>query len=390
MKKIYIKLCYTFIMMLTIVTLCACESKNSTIMPNDTSDGNRKIKIVATIFPIYDIVRNLISNDNYELTLLLDSGIDIHNFSPTAKDIAKLAEADLFIYVGGESDNWVDKTIESSQNNSIIRLNLMESLFYITKEEEVVVERKEIKEYDINSILEKAKDKRESDYEEERHRKLNNTQIDILKNIKIKEENESVADPDITGPIDELNTEEKTIVDLIQDIQKNSKKSKEKKEDLFSDLMGGSDDTIVAPIEEEATQDDLKEVLLTITQDLESIKQPESEFTHEINLEKEALKEQKNNELTKELESIDLSKDLANLDETSELTEEAPRITEVDKSFYTNSMAFNKADFEGYEDLEKGVKKSSIVTKIAIAFIIILLIATIVLILNFIFDWNLI
>lgn len=138
MKKIYIKLCYTFIMMLTIVTLCACESKNSTIIPNDTSDGNRKIKIVATIFPIYDIVRNLIPDDNYELTLLLDSGIDIHNFSPTAKDIAKLAEADLFIYVGGESDNWVDKTIESSQNNNIIRLNLMESLFYITKEEEVV------------------------------------------------------------------------------------------------------------------------------------------------------------------------------------------------------------------------------------------------------------
>lgn len=138
MKKIYIKLCFTFIMMLTIVTLCACESKNSTIIPNDTSDGNRKIKIVATIFPIYDIVRNLIPNDNYELTLLLDSGIDIHNFSPTAKDIGKLAEADLFIYVGGESDSWVDKTIESSQNNSIIRLNLMESLFYITKEEEVV------------------------------------------------------------------------------------------------------------------------------------------------------------------------------------------------------------------------------------------------------------
>lgn len=138
MKKIYIKLCYILIMMLTIVTLCACESKNSTIIPNDTSDGNRKIKIVATIFPIYDIVRNLIPNDNYELTLLLDSGIDIHNFSPTAKDIAKLAEADLFIYVGGESDNWVDKTIESSQNNRIIRLNLMESLSHITKEEEVV------------------------------------------------------------------------------------------------------------------------------------------------------------------------------------------------------------------------------------------------------------
>ena len=55
-------------------------------------------------------------------------------------------------------------------------------------EEEVVVERKEIKNYDINSILEKAKDNRESDYEENRYRKINNTQIDILKNIKIKDE----------------------------------------------------------------------------------------------------------------------------------------------------------------------------------------------------------
>ena len=312
------------------------------------------------------------STDMSELSRIkTNTNVSVISDAPKEIDLDKIRN-----YVASMND-------EKEEKRSRVSLEL-------PKEEEVVVERKEIKEYDINSILEKAKDKRESDYEEERHRKLNNTQIDILKNIKIKEENENVVDPDITGPIDELNTEEKTIVDLIQDIQKNSKNSKEKKEDLFSDLMGGSDDTIVAPIEEEATQDDLKEVLLTITQDLESIKQPESEFTHEINLEKEALKEQKNNELTKELESIDLSKDLANLDETSELTEEAPKITEVDKSFYTNSMAFNKADFEGYEDLEKGVKKSGIVTKIAIGVIIILLIATIVLILNFIFDWNII
>ena len=57
----------------------------------------------------------------------------------------------------------------------------------LPKEEDVVVERKEVKSYDINSILEKARDSRESDYEEERYRKINNTQIDILKNIKIKD-----------------------------------------------------------------------------------------------------------------------------------------------------------------------------------------------------------
>ena len=250
----------------------------------------------------------------------------------------------------------------------------------LPKEEEVVVHRKEIKDYDINSILEKARDKREVDYEEDRHRKLNNTQIDILKNIKIKENIEE-KDPDITEPIDELNTEEKTIVDLIQDIQNNSKNNKEEKKDLFSDLMGDNEDTIVmAPIEEEATKDNIKEALLDITQDLESIKQPENEFTHEINLEKNALKELKKIELTDDLEKL----------EDEGTTSDVPRITEVDKSFYTNSMTFNKSDFEGFEELEKGVKKSSLITKLAIGFIVILLIATIVLILNFIFDWNLI
>ncbi len=251
----------------------------------------------------------------------------------------------------------------------------------LPKEEEIHVERKETKDYDVNSILEKAKDSRETDYENDRHRKLSSTQIDILKNIKITEEVEEESDPDITGPIDELNTEEKTIVDLIQDIQSNSSKNKGK--DLFADLMG-DDDTVVMPMmEEKNDKESLKEALLDITQDLESIKEPDSDFTQEINLEKEALKEAKSvNEET-------IEKDLDEITDSDD-TEEVPRITEVDKSFYTNSMSFNKSDFDGFEELENGVKKSSMFTKVAIFIIILLLVATVILILNFIFDWNLI
>ena len=245
----------------------------------------------------------------------------------------------------------------------------------LPKEEEVVVDRKEIKNYDINSILEMARDKRESDYEEDRHRKINNTQIDILKNIKIKNDVfEEEKDEDLTGPIDELdelNTEEKTIVDLIQDIQSHGKKK-----DLFADLMAddGEETTVLAPIEEEATQDDMKEVLLNMTKDLESIKLPENEFTHEINLEKEAL-------MNKQNEEDEFGEEDSN-DETS------PKIKEIDKSFYTNSVSFDKSDFEGFEDIENGAKKTSALTKLAIVFIIILLLATIFLILNFVLEWN--
>lgn len=243
-------------------------------------------------------------------------------------------------------------------------------------EEEVVVERKEIKNYDINSILEKAKDNRESDYEENRYRKINNTQIDILKNIKIKDEIvEEDVDPDLTGPIDELNTEEKTIVDLIQDIQSHGKN---KKKDLFEDLMGDSEETtVLSPVEEEE-RNGLKDALVEMTQELEDIKIPENEFTQEINLEKEAVK--------KGLEDLD-EKELT-LELTNTLTEEAPKIKEIDKSFYSSSMTFNKSDFEGFDDIEKGVKKNSALTRLAVIFIIILLLVTVFLILNFTLDWN--
>ena len=241
----------------------------------------------------------------------------------------------------------------------------------LPEENEVVIERKEEKDYDINSVLERAKDNRETDYEEDRHRKLNNTQIDILKSIKIQKDNNDLTDP--IDSIDELNTQEKTIVDLIQNIKKNSKESKE---DLFEELMSGNDNTMVMPpIEEDARDDSIKQELLNMTQELELIKQPENEFTKEISAEKNSIKDNKSND------SLDLT-----LDETDGV----PKITEVDKSFYTNSTTFNKSDFEGFDDLEKETKKSGVFTKIAVFLIIILLIATIFLILNFIFEWNLI
>ena len=236
----------------------------------------------------------------------------------------------------------------------------------------MVVERKEEKDYDINSVLARARGNREVDYEEDRHRKLNNTQIDILKSIKIKEEKLEEKDDDLTGPIDELNTEEKTIVDLIQNIQSNSKK--EPKKDLFEDLMADNDNTVVmAPINEEVNKENLKEALLDITQNLESIKEPENDFTHEIKMETEALKKQK----------------LEELEDEEDKTDNAPRITEIDKTFYTNSMSFNKKDFEGYDDEDEEGSGARIFTKIAIFLIVIMLIATIVLILNFVLDWNL-
>ena len=238
------------------------------------------------------------------------------------------------------------------------------------------------------------KKKKETNYEEERHRKLNNTGYDILKTIKIKEESkEQEYDDDTTEVLEELNTQEKTIVNLIQNIQQGSKKefepstsqeSNDNTRDLFQELMGDNENTIVmSPIdEEELNNNNIKDTLLNMTRELEAIKEPSNDLTQDLIVEKEKLKKKY---LGEEKDNEDES-----VEEETNKIDEAPKISNVDKSFYTNSISFNKTDFEGFEDLEKSERKSGILAKIGIFIIIIILGVTIFLILNSIFEWNII
>ena len=72
------------------------------------------------------------------LTMLLDNGIDLHSFQPAVKDIMKVSSCDLLIYVGGESDQWIEDALESAQNKDMKTINLMEVLGDTIKEEETV------------------------------------------------------------------------------------------------------------------------------------------------------------------------------------------------------------------------------------------------------------
>lgn len=98
------------------------------------------IRVVATIFPQYDWVREIIGDqaDRFELTLLLDTGVDLHNYQPTVDDIVTVSACDLFIYVGGTSDKWVADVLRTANNDKLIALNLLETLGDAVKEEELV------------------------------------------------------------------------------------------------------------------------------------------------------------------------------------------------------------------------------------------------------------
>jgi zinc transport system substrate-binding protein len=115
--------------------LSACSSGNK-----QTAANNDKTQVVTTIFPEYDWVMNILGENpaGVEVTMLLDSGVDLHSYQPTADDILKISTCDLFIYVGGESDEWVDDALQEATNKDMIVINLLDVLGDSVKEEEVV------------------------------------------------------------------------------------------------------------------------------------------------------------------------------------------------------------------------------------------------------------
>lgn len=104
-----------------------------------TAQGD-KLKIVTTIFPEYDWTREILGDqsERAEVTMLLDNGVDLHSYQPTADDLIKIAECDLFIYVGGESDGWGESALASTSNPDRAVINLIDTLGDSVKLEEVV------------------------------------------------------------------------------------------------------------------------------------------------------------------------------------------------------------------------------------------------------------
>ncbi|MCR4604768.1 MAG: metal ABC transporter substrate-binding protein [Eubacterium sp.] len=125
-----------------IVALTACGSTQAKNDSSKTSSSSEKtsLKIVTTIFPEYDWVKKVLGDraNDADITMLLDSGVDLHSYQPTTDDIMKIADCDLFIYVGGESDGWVEDALSEATNKDMQVINLLETLGDSVKAEEVV------------------------------------------------------------------------------------------------------------------------------------------------------------------------------------------------------------------------------------------------------------
>lgn len=121
MLKRYIAVLATFVLLLTGVSAVA--------------ESATPLTVVTTIFPQYDFVR-AISGDTgaVTLTMLLKPGAETHSYEPTPQDIISIRNADLFIYVGGESDAWVEDILSSMTDSKVKTLKLMDMVPTVTEE----------------------------------------------------------------------------------------------------------------------------------------------------------------------------------------------------------------------------------------------------------------
>lgn len=134
----------------------------SSSVAESNSEETKKLSIVTTIFPAYDWVKQVVGdNKNVEISFLIDKGVDLHSYQASAADIAKITDSDLFVYVGGDSDDWAEDIIKENPNLNYI--NMVDSIGEAALAEELVEGMQDEEEHE-NESEEHANE--ESEHEE--------------------------------------------------------------------------------------------------------------------------------------------------------------------------------------------------------------------------------
>ena len=122
----------------------------SSSVAESKSEETKKLSIVTTIFPAYDWVKQVVGdNKNVEISFLIDKGVDLHSYQASAADIAKITDSDLFVYVGGDSDDWAEDIIKENPNLNYI--NMVDSIGEAALAEELVEGMQDEEEHDNES-----------------------------------------------------------------------------------------------------------------------------------------------------------------------------------------------------------------------------------------------
>lgn len=128
-------ICVLFCMVLG---LTACYGVTP-LESQESGQKDKKVQVLCTTFPLYDWTRQIVGeSDTVTVSLLLDSGVDMHSYQASANDIAKITSCDMLVYVGGTSDVWLSDMLRKNPDEKITVINLTEALKDAVREEELV------------------------------------------------------------------------------------------------------------------------------------------------------------------------------------------------------------------------------------------------------------
>lgn len=128
--KIFKKLLAVFMASALLLSLCACSSESGYFESDST-----KLKIISTVFPPYDLAKH-IAGDNAEMKILLPPGSEAHTYEPTAKEIIAIQNCDIFLYIGGENEQWADKLISSNDTSKVKIVKLIDCVPTLSEDDE--------------------------------------------------------------------------------------------------------------------------------------------------------------------------------------------------------------------------------------------------------------
>lgn len=192
-----------------LVTGCnKADTSSASVMDASSENSKAELSIVATTFPIYDWVSEILGEtaQTTNLTLLENSGVDLHSYQPTAEDIIKISNCDVFIYVGGESDKWVQSALATTENPDRVVINLLDVLGSSAKAEEVVEGMQE-EEHDHEEEHEEAET---TSYESEESHSHDDEEEELDEHVWLSLKNAEIFVEEIAGELALVNPSEAT------------------------------------------------------------------------------------------------------------------------------------------------------------------------------------
>ncbi|GAA0380202.1 metal ABC transporter solute-binding protein, Zn/Mn family [Bacillus horti] len=117
-----------------IVVGCSTQEQTSEPESSNVGEIEETIKIFTTVYPVHYFAEQ-IAGSRAEVRSLIPVGVDPHDFEPTARDIMALSDADMFIYNGGGFEGWIERIVESVNNDSLVWVDSTETLTLLTNEE---------------------------------------------------------------------------------------------------------------------------------------------------------------------------------------------------------------------------------------------------------------